>query len=180
MGFLRRGKRSTVRGTAQVVSSSAPPPNSVSATLRMTLVVQAPGVPPTSTTYVKRVVRCAKFPVPGQQIPVEVDPSDPTEVSISWKEMPTRSEMASAQGQALAASLGSSAPPSVPPPTAAIVDQLRNAFPGAHIEVDGSATGSGPDERVAQLERLVALRDAGALTPEEFEREKSRILTSED
>lgn len=37
-------------------------------------------------------------------------------------------------------------------------------------------TGSGGDDTVGQLERLAALRDSGALTEEEFEREKKKLL----
>jgi hypothetical protein len=36
----------------------------------------------------------------------------------------------------------------------------------------------GNEDRVAQLERLAKLKDSGALTEEEFEREKARILGS--
>ena len=34
------------------------------------------------------------------------------------------------------------------------------------------------EDRVAKIERLVALRDQGALTPEEFEAEKHKILAA--
>ena len=36
--------------------------------------------------------------------------------------------------------------------------------------------GAADDDRIAARERLVALRDADALTPEEFEAEKARVL----
>jgi hypothetical protein len=35
------------------------------------------------------------------------------------------------------------------------------------------------DTRIAQLERLAGLRDSGVLSPEEFEREKGRLLAGE-
>jgi hypothetical protein len=40
----------------------------------------------------------------------------------------------------------------------------------------GAPSGPDPDQRIAALERLVALRDAGALTEAEFEAEKARLL----
>ena len=45
------------------------------------------------------------------------------------------------------------------------------------IEFGGMSTGgAGSSDPVDQLERLVKLRDLGALTPEEFEAQKARIL----
>jgi len=40
----------------------------------------------------------------------------------------------------------------------------------------GGETGSVPADRIARLERLVALRDGGALSAEEFEAEKAKLL----
>ena len=68
-----------------------------------------------------------------------------------------------------------------------IVAALQQAMPGAQIQVEGAGVqslggaGAAPqdddaDDRVAQLERLARLRDSGALTEQEFEREKARIL----
>jgi hypothetical protein len=68
-----------------------------------------------------------------------------------------------------------------------VVAALQQAMPGAEINVQGmevqglDATAGPPrspgeDERVAQLERLARLRESGALTEQEFEREKARIL----
>jgi hypothetical protein len=42
----------------------------------------------------------------------------------------------------------------------------------------GEAQASQEDDRVAQLERLAKLKESGALTEEEFEREKARLLGS--
>jgi Short C-terminal domain len=43
--------------------------------------------------------------------------------------------------------------------------------------VPGEGAGSGDDDdRIAELERLAKLKDSGALTEEEFDREKARIL----
>jgi Short C-terminal domain len=45
----------------------------------------------------------------------------------------------------------------------------------AHTRKGGSGAGSAPNT-VDQLERLTALRDKGALTPEEYEIQKTALL----
>lgn len=65
-------------------------------------------------------------------------------------------------------------------PTVMIDGQVVAGDPGKVADAvqrarAGSAADAG-DDRIAALERLVALRDAGALTPEEFEAEKARVL----
>ena len=64
-----------------------------------------------------------------------------------------------------------------------IVQALQQQYPGAQIEVEGGqvmgdAQAPQEDDRVAQLERLAKLKESGALTEEEFEREKARLLGS--
>lgn len=52
-----------------------------------------------------------------------------------------------------------------------------DAFKQRLIESGGMSTGGkGSTDPVDQMERLVKLRDMGALTPEEFEAQKARIL----
>jgi len=41
----------------------------------------------------------------------------------------------------------------------------------------GEPAGGAPGDRIAQLERLAALRDTGALSESEFEAEKQRLLS---
>ena len=48
--------------------------------------------------------------------------------------------------------------------------------PPTAAAVAGAAAGA--DDQLSRLERLVALRDSGALTDEEFGREKARIIGS--
>jgi hypothetical protein len=67
-----------------------------------------------------------------------------------------------------------------------IVAALQQAMPGAQVNVQGAGGAPGitggeapadsDDDRVAQLERLAKLKESGALTDAEFEREKARIL----
>jgi Short C-terminal domain len=89
--------------------------------------------------------------------------------------------------------------PEIPPEAAAIVDQLASMFPGASVNVAeptvvkfdssgqvlrgaeaaaamaGVANAFGGD-RISQLERLAKLHEEGALTDQEFEAEKRRVL----
>jgi Short C-terminal domain len=81
----------------------------------------------------------------------------------------------------------------VPPAAKDVVDQLEHMFPGAHIAVESKtitdptqvqaalqAAFGGPGDResarVAALERLAELHKHGALTDEEFDWEKKKIL----
>ncbi|NEE02294.1 SHOCT domain-containing protein [Phytoactinopolyspora halotolerans] len=115
--------------------------------------------------------------------------------------MPKQHETLRNQGQALAAALRGEADPPTGPSAArpdrpsqgdedlpghvsGVVEQIRQAFPGATVNIKAGETVSGGvapagDDRVSQLERLVRLRDSGVLTPEEFAQEKARILERE-
>jgi hypothetical protein len=66
-----------------------------------------------------------------------------------------------------------------------VIAKLQAQFPGAQIRVQRSSGASGivpppanagGDDRIAQLERLAQLRASGALSDEEFEAEKRRVL----
>ena len=72
-----------------------------------------------------------------------------------------RAAQESSQEQRLAEVESQQAPPSAPPPAAA---------PAAAPAAGGSV--------VEQLKQLGELRDSGVLTPEEFEREKQKILAA--
>jgi Short C-terminal domain len=59
-----------------------------------------------------------------------------------------------------------------------IAERMQTAREG-RLAAEGTATADSPTEhRVAALERLAGLRDSGALSVEEFEQEKRRILGS--
>jgi hypothetical protein len=72
-----------------------------------------------------------------------------------------RSAQESSQEQRLAELESQQAPPSAPPPVAA---------PAAAAPAGGTV--------IEQLKQLGELRDSGVLTPEEFEREKQKILAA--
>ena len=85
---------------------------------------------------------------PGVKLPIRVDPEDQTKIAIDWD----GAGSAPARGEVR--------------PAAGATD------PGAAP----TATPSSGGDSVAELERLVKLRDSGALTDAEFEQQKARNL----
>ena len=86
---------------------------------------------------------------PGVKLPIRVDAEDQTKIAIDWDSAgsaPARGEVRPAGGEAASGA----APP--------------------------AASSSSSGDSVAELERLVKLRDSGALTDAEFEQQKARIL----
>ena len=83
---------------------------------------------------------------PGVKLPVKVDPDDQTKIAIDWQ----NAGQAPARGE------------------------VRPAG-DAHASAPAPQSEGGGDT-VAELERLVKLRDSGALTDAEFEQQKARIL----
>lgn len=164
MGLFDRFKRITdpVRGTAQVVSVSHPPDSASSGSARMHLAVSVPGTEAFAVED-SYIVKVAKWPRPGQPLPIEASQSDPRKFKILWDEVRTWQEEAADRAQEVVQMMNQAPPPPAPP--------SPSPPPGT--------TGLGPaDDRVAALARLAALKASGALTEAEFEAEKARILRS--
>jgi hypothetical protein len=178
-----RRMKDPVDGTAQVVGGSLPPDSAKSANVDLNLVVQAEGVPATSIAH-SCMAPTRKWPYPGATLPVTFDRADPDRLKIRWDEIPEAGDVAKQQAEALASQLnqGGGGQAGGGADVSGIVEALQEAMPGAQIDVQGQPQGApaaGPgasDDHVAQLERLVKLRDSGALSEQEFEREKARIL----
>jgi hypothetical protein len=175
-----------VDGTAQVVGSTQPPDSATSSNVNLTLVVQAEGVPATSIEH-SCIAPTKKWPFPGETLPVTFDRADPDRLKIRWDEVPETGDVAKQQADALAAQMnqgggGAQVMQAGGADLGELIETLQQQYPGAQINVQGQpeVTGGGStdsgDDRVAQLERLVKLRDSGALSEQEFEREKARIL----
>src|SRR5262245_29083933 len=173
-----------VDGTAQVVGGTQPPDSATSANCNLNLVVQAEGFPATSIEH-SCIAPTKKWPWPGTTLPVTFDRADPDRLKIRWDDIPDTADAAKQQADALAAAMnqgGGQGAAGGGQDVSGIVEALQQAMPGANIQVGGAgATGapaapSDDDDRVAQLERLAKLKESGALTDEEFEREKARIL----
>lgn len=191
LGLFTRIK-DPVPGTAQVVSGTRPPESASSGNVRLQLVVQAEGIPPYSTE-VHCLAPTKKWPFPGETLPVVVSQSDPHKLKIVWDDVVPHADRGRAQAEQVAAAMrgeGGAVDPAlagVPPEARAIVEQIRQAFPGAQVQVgDASALGGVPspptaeddpeDEMLERLERLAALHERGVLTDAEFAEQKRRIL----
>jgi hypothetical protein len=175
-----------VDGVAQVVGSTQPPDSATSGNVNLTLVVQAEGVP-ASTIEHSCLAPTKKWPYPGETLPVTFDRTDPDRLKVRWDDVPDSADVSKQQAEALAAQLNQGGGGSVVSSGGNvndIVEALQQAMPGAQIQVGdgqvaaGGGTDAGDDDRLAELERLAKLKESGALTEEEFEREKARILGS--
>jgi Short C-terminal domain len=171
-----------VDGTAQVVGSSQPPDNATSSNCSLNLVVQAEGIPATSVEL-SCIAPTKKWPWPGTTLPVTIDRDDPTRVKVRWDDVPESGDVAQQQADALAAQLNQGGQTAGPTDVGGIVAALQQAMPGAQVNVGGGAgtpdaPAGGGEDTVGQLERLAKLHDSGALSDQEFEQEKARILGS--
>jgi hypothetical protein len=184
--FKAMRMKDPVDGTAQVVGSTQPPDNATSSNVNLNVVVQAEGVEATSVEF-SCIAPAKKWPFPGTTLPVTVDRADPTRIKVRWDDVPKSGDVAKQQADALAAAMSQGgAAPGVTGAGGADVNQivaaLQQSMPGAQVNVQGAegATPAAPagddDDRVAQLERLAKLKESGALSEQEFEREKARIL----
>ena len=229
MGLFDRIK-DPVRGTARVLSVHGDPGSSK---VDVQLVVQPEGMTP-STVEVELRRPADVGPVAGDLLPVTVDRKHHDRLEVDWDSV--RAARTAGWGQpvpgagATAAASTTPGPPGtptgfvdlgsvstpaaqIPPEAQPVVDQLRQMFPNASIQVQSAqldasvdpalhgqimgavemATGqdldrdgvvgpagpTAPDaDRVTQLERLAKLKDSGALTDEEFQAAKAKILGS--
>ena len=184
--FKAMRMKDPVDGTAQVVGSTQPPDNATSSNVNLNVVVQAEGLEATSVEF-SCIAPTKKWPFPGGTLPVTFDRSDPTRIKVRWDDVPEAGDVAKQQADALAAQMNQGGvAPGITGAGAADVNQivqaLQESMPEAQINVQG-AEGTTPaaaegddDDRVAQLERLARLKESGALSDQEFEREKARIL----
>lgn len=154
MRLFRRIK-DPVEGTAQVAGCTVHTGEATWESIRMNLVVEAPGVEPFTLEH-NCLARADKWPYPGETLPVVFDRQHHDRLDVQWDKLPSKKELARQRAEAL---------------RDAMADGGSTAV---RVEVQGA-----PDddaERIAALERLVRLRDGGALTQAEFETEKRRLL----
>ena len=91
-----------VRGTAQVVSATANRGDSSWQDIRLTLVVDADGVPPTPVVH-RCMCRADRWPSPGDTLPVTVDARKPKRLKVEWDEVVSARDSAWEQAQQIAA-----------------------------------------------------------------------------
>src|SRR3954470_22548941 len=110
MGFFDRfapkGKAIAggIRGTAQVVSTTAYFGGSVLQKAKMNLVLNAEGMSPTAVLF-DGLIHNQKWPHPGQVLPALIDPANPQQYSILWEEVPDAKDVAAATAQGIAAAM---------------------------------------------------------------------------
>jgi hypothetical protein len=137
-----------VRGQAQVVSCSGYRGDGTWENCSLQLVVQAEGVPATSTRK-SDMVRADRWPTPGMTLPVTVDRAKPERVTIEWDEVESSRDRGARDADALAAMMRGEAPPGAGP---------MGAFGGANIQV---VNASGTDPRLLPEEKKAKLRMLG-------------------
>lgn len=202
--FGKKNKQAKrIRGTAQVVSTTRAPHAATYGNLTMDLVVQAPGIEPYAHDYSKLIVPVAKWPSPGMTLPVDIDPTDPTDVDVPWDELPWNAERADQQAEQLAAMMrgeGSSGGVAQPgPPDAGgltdVLAQIGELFPGAQVAIGGDPGSSSQmpppvtgtagitvvasqsdGDPVERLTKLAKLREAGIIDDAQFEQLRQQIL----
>jgi hypothetical protein len=115
-------------------------------------------------------------------IPVRVDAGDPQRVAIDWDGVRAQYEQGkTARREALASGGGHAAGAD-----AGALEHAEQALAAMGITVDlsdatvttvsGSPAGPGGGDAISKLERLAALHASGALTDQEFEQQKQRVL----
>jgi hypothetical protein len=116
-----RGIADPVDGTFQLVACSVNSGGAVYENCTMDGVVSGPGVTPTSVHYTTLTAPTAKWPQPGQTLPVTFDRTRPDRLKIRWDEIPTTTSTAQAYAQQLAAEQAAAAAGSGPTPPAPTV-----------------------------------------------------------
>jgi hypothetical protein len=149
--------RDPVEGTAHVVGVSAVDPQFARQPCTMQLVIHPPGIEafPVRQDF---EIWTDQWPDSGDLLPVTFDREHHDRIQIHWDRIPTSSDVAAQDAQALADQLN------------ATTTATPAAAPGP-----AAAGGSDPLERIA---KLAELHKAGALTDEEFASEKAKILGS--
>ncbi len=191
MGFLSKlmGGGGGVRGTAQVTSCSQYQGRGVYSMCRMQLIVQAEGVAPTAVEF-EGLVHRKRWPQPGMTLPVTADGANPQKVSIEWDEVPDSRDRSRANAEAMAAMMRGEGGAVGGLGGAQVINlsggqlteeqaaklRMLGIDSGAVQGAAAPAPTPEPDDQLAKLERLGALRASGVLTEAEFEEQKRRVL----
>jgi Short C-terminal domain len=177
-------------GRATIVEMGALDRGGTSFNLPMTLQVFVEGITPYEVED-QWMVKAKDTVALDGSIPIKVDPDNHEKVAIDWETLRAEYEQeVTARREALAAGGPAGATVTMGTPTVIdanadpqVMEQVSQMLGQMGITVDGQPTGfasdgagSDADDQISQLERLSALRSSGALTDEEFEEQKRRIL----
>jgi Short C-terminal domain len=175
--ILKKGRT----GTGTIVSMSAREPGASSQNVAMTLQIQVEGMSPYEVEDQWMVSSKATLGF-GLALPVRVDQENPQKVAIDWD---AARDQHDAETAARRAALASQPPVGGAPAGGPIIDPLGgdSVFGGAFTQptvlpgAQQAATDSSPaDDVVSKLERLDALRQSGALSQDEFDEQKRKLL----
>jgi hypothetical protein len=188
--ILKKGRP----GKATIVSRGALDRGGSSFNLPMTLQVYVEGMTPYEVEDQWMVKAKDTITLQGW-IPVKVDPDDQTKVAIDWDPLRERHEQEErARREALAAQgpVGPGGPAGHPGVNVTVgepqvidlsdnpemMQQVQEALGQFGIQMEQGEQQPAPagGDPIAQIERLAALRQSGALTEEEFQEQKRRIL----
>jgi hypothetical protein len=170
--------------SAQAVVMSIPTPTEPARSyhLKITLSVRVPGREPYLIKH-SCWVHETKYPSPGAVLPVTVDSRDPNRLRIEWDQVLTSEERVRQQHEAMLSG-------GQPLGGASVIDARNDpalraqvlgmlAAQGVDITQGGAGGGSGvaaaPDA-MDRIAKAAQLRDSGALTQDEFEQIKAKIL----
>jgi catechol 2,3-dioxygenase-like lactoylglutathione lyase family enzyme len=91
VNMVRRGARAWVTGSAEVRAISPPPTSAATfGRAQLQVVVVAPGLPTSEISIIEPKVPVAKWPAPGDTLPIEVDVDDMRRVRIKWSDASPR------------------------------------------------------------------------------------------
>lgn len=146
MGWFSRKPKDGVRGTAQVISSTAHSGRATHQTCRLNLVVQVDGMQPFSVEH-SQMCPASKWPDPGMVVPVIVSRKQPTKLTIDFDAMPDQADVARRRAEQHAAMLRAGGQ-GVPGATIAGTPQ---------VTIVGGAAADIPPEMRAGLEQMLGV-----------------------
>lgn len=98
LATVRAGGRTWVIGEGAVHTVSEPPTQYAFGRCELQLFIDAPGLPPRSKKIIEPRVPVAKWPAPGQTLPIRVALDDQRHVRVLWDEVLTHAEAARVSG----------------------------------------------------------------------------------
>ena len=177
-----------VRGTGLVVAVSQS---------KMKLVLEAPGVPPTTVEYHNVLIlgkEGGKAPHQGNKLPVTIDRSDPTRFRIEWDEVTSELERLKEYSKHREQQLLDRAYDQKPSGATGMPPGFEDVDPAAleadpelrellEMEAAANEPVSPPPHEAAtdvaeRLRKLDELKAIGAINPQEFEEQRQRIIDS--
>lgn len=98
LATVRAGGRTWVIGEGTVHTVSEPPTQYAFGRCELQLFIDAPGLPPRAKKIIEPRVPVAKWPAPGQTLPIRVALDDQRHVRVLWDEVLTHTEAARVSG----------------------------------------------------------------------------------